>query len=210
MTAVGILPVSGQGGETVTEDEFRAVFDSLYPDILSYAGRRTDPSTAEDVVSETFFVVWQRWPDARETEDEKQSLRAWTFGVARHMLSNAQRAKFRRSKLDTALKAAVFAGVPVVEPDHGPMVDARQAATAVFLKLPPREQEILQMVAWEGLSIDEVAEVLDTSKTAIAMRLVRARRRLAALMRASGLATDDDATAQQLWAMRTAAPESAE
>lgn len=210
MTAVGILPVSGQGGETVTEDEFRAVFDSLYPDILSYAGRRTDPSTAEDVVSETFFVVWQRWRDAPETEDEKQSLRAWTFGVARHMLSNAQRAKFRASKLDTALKAAVFAGVPVVEPDHGPMVDARQAATAVFLKLPPREQEILQMVAWEGLSIDEVAEVLDTSKTAIAMRLVRARRRLAALMRASGLATDDDATAQQLWAMRTAAPESAE
>lgn len=210
MTAVGILPVSGQGGETVTEDEFRAVFDSLYPDILSYAGRRTDPSTAEDVVSETFFVVWRRWPDAPETEDEKQSLRAWTFGVARHMLSNAQRAKFRASKLDTALKAAVFAGVPVVEPDHGPMVDARQAATAVFLKLPPREQEILEMVAWEGLSIDEVAEVLDTSKTAIAMRLVRARRRLAALMRAGGLATDDDATAQQLLAMRTAAPESAE
>lgn len=210
MTAVGILPVSGQGGETVTEDEFRAVFDSLYPDILSYAGRRTDPSTAEDVVSETFFVVWRRWRDAPETEDEKQSLRAWTFGVARNMLSNAQRAKFRASKLDTALKAAVFAGVPVVEPDHGPMVDARQAATAVFLKLPPREQELLQMVAWEGLSIDEVAEVLDTSRTAIAMRLVRARRRLAALMRAGGLATNDDATAQQLWEMRTAAQESAE
>jgi len=210
MTAVGILPVSGQGGETVTEDEFRAVFDSLYPDILSYAGRRTDPSTAEDVVSETFFVVWRRWPDAPETEDEKQSLRAWTFGVARHVLSNAQRAKFRASKLDTALKAAVFAGVPVVEPDHGPLVDARQAATAVFLKLPPREQEILQMVAWEGLSVDEVAEVLDCPKAAIAMRLVRARRRLAALMRAGGLATDDDATAEQLWAMRSAAPESAE
>jgi RNA polymerase sigma-70 factor (ECF subfamily) len=162
------------------------------------------------VVSETFFVVWRRWPDAPETEDEKQSLRAWTFGVARNMLSNAQRAKFRASKLDTALKAAVFAGVPVVEPDHGPMVDARQAATAVFLKLPPREQELLQMVAWEGLSIDEVAEVLDTSKTAIAMRLVRARRRLAALMRAGGFAANDDATAQQLWGMRTAAPESAE
>ena len=194
----------------MTEDEFRAVFDSLYPDILSYAGRRTDPSTAEDVVAETFFVVWRRWPDAPETEDEKQSLRAWTFGVARKMLSNAQRAKFRASKLDTVLKAAVFAGVPVVEPDHGPMVDARQAATAVFLKLPPREQELLQMVAWEGLSIDEVAEVLDTSKTAIAMRLVRARRRLAALMRAGGLATDDDATAEQLWGMRTAAPGSAE
>jgi DNA-directed RNA polymerase specialized sigma24 family protein len=66
------------------------------------------------------------------------------------------------------------------------------------------------MVAWEGLSIDEVAEVLDTSKTAIAMRLVRARRRLAALMRAGGFAANDDATAQQLWGMRTAAPESAE
>ena len=194
----------------MTEDEFRAVFDSLYPDILSYAGRRTDPSTAEEVVSETFFVVWRRWPDAPENEDEKQSLRAWTFGVARHMLSNAQRAKFRASKLDTALKAAVFAGVPVVEPDHGPMVDARQAASAVFQKLPPREQELLEMIAWEGLSIDEVAEILDCPKAAIAMRLVRARRRLAALMRAGGLATDDDATEQKYWAMRTAAQESAE
>jgi RNA polymerase sigma-70 factor (ECF subfamily) len=196
---------------TVTEDEFRVVFDSLYPDILGYAGRRTDPRTAEDVVSETFFVVWRRWPDAPETDEEKQSLRAWTFGVARNMLSNAQRAKFRASKLDTALKAAVFAGVPVVEPDHGPMVDARQVATAVFRRLPPREQELLEMIAWEGLSIDEVAEILGCSKTAVAMRLVRGRRRLAALMRASGLATnDDDATVPQLWTMRTAAPEGAE
>ena len=94
---------------------------------------------------------------------------------------------------------------------NGPMVDAQQGATAVFLKLSPREQELLQMIAWEGLSIDEVAEILECSKTAVAIRLVRGRRRLAALMRASGLATnDDDATVPQLWTMRTAAPKRTE
>lgn len=191
MTSVGILPVSGMVGEPVTEDEFRRVFDALYPDILGYAERRTDASTAEEVVSETFLVVWRRWPDAPETEDESQSLRAWTFGVARATLGNAQRAKFRARKLDAALKAAIFAGIPVVEPDHGPVVDARLAAVDVFLKLPPRDQELLEMIAWEDLSLDEVAGALHCSRTLVTMRLVRARRRLSALMRASGLATND-------------------
>jgi RNA polymerase sigma-70 factor (ECF subfamily) len=175
----------------VTEDEFRHVFDALYADILDYAARRTDQSTAEDVVSETLLVVWRRWPDAPETEDERRALRAWTFGVARAMLTNAQRAKYRAGKVDAALKAAVFAGVPVVEPDHGPMVDEREAAFAVFRKLPPRGQELLEMIAWEGLSVDEIAAVLDCSRTAVAMRLLRARRHLAALMRANGLAPND-------------------
>ena len=74
----------------MTEDEFRQVFEAMYPVIHSYAGRRTDPSTAEDVVFEAFLTVWHRWPDAPETEDEREALRAWTFGVARATFSNAQ------------------------------------------------------------------------------------------------------------------------
>jgi hypothetical protein len=86
------------------------------------------------------------------------------------------------------------------------MTDARPAGVTVFMRLPPREQELVAMVAWEDWSLDEVADILDCSRTAVAMRLVRSRRRLAGLMRANCLETgDDDATTQQLFATHAAA-----
>lgn len=50
-------------------------------------------------------------------------------------------------------------------------------------KLSPRDQEVLQLIGWEQLDQAAAARVLGCSVTAVKVRLHRARRRLAALLR---------------------------
>lgn len=52
-----------------------------------------DPAAAEDAVQETFLRAWR----ARETHDPARgSLRTWLFGIARHVVVDAQRARAAR------------------------------------------------------------------------------------------------------------------
>jgi RNA polymerase sigma-70 factor, ECF subfamily len=57
-----------------------------------------------------------------------------------------------------------------------------QAVVAALARLPSAEQELLRLVAWEGLSHREVAAVLGCSENAAAIRLHRARRHLEAVL----------------------------
>jgi RNA polymerase sigma-70 factor (ECF subfamily) len=139
---------------------------------------------AQDVVSETFLVAWRRMPMLPDDEELP-----WLLGVARRVVANAVRARARDVRLDRHLRAALAAGVGVVEPDHAHALCARDEVLTTLAKLNPRDQESLQLVAWEGLDLRDAARVVGCSTTAFAVRLHRARRRLAQLLDAG----DDDA-----------------
>ncbi len=55
-----------------------------------------------------------------------------------------------------------------------------------FAKLPRREQEVIALCRWSGLSYDEAAVALDVPIGTVRSRLARARRRLGELDSGSG------------------------
>jgi len=63
--------------------------------------------------------------------------------------------------------------------DPAEEIDARMAALRALSALSPADREVLMLRAWDGLSTREAAEVLGCSTAALAIRLHRARRRLA-------------------------------
>jgi RNA polymerase sigma-70 factor (ECF subfamily) len=69
--------------------------------VLAYALRRSDPATAEEVVSEVFLVAWRR-PDRIPALEPV----LWLYAVARRVLANQRRATRRRAALTIALGAA--------------------------------------------------------------------------------------------------------
>ncbi len=152
--------------------------------VHNYAWRRVGDAAA-DVVSETFLVAWRRMPELPDDEELP-----WLLGVARRVVANAVRAQAREVRLDRHLRAALAAGVGVIEPDHAQVLCARDEALTSLARLNPRDQEALQLVAWEGLEIRDAARVVGCSATAFAVRLHRARRRLAQLLDAGD---DEDA-----------------
>jgi len=174
-------------GEPARSQRYAAMYRRHVRAVHSYAWRRVGDAAA-DVVSETFLVAWRRMPPLPDDEELP-----WLLGVARRVVANAVRARARQNQLDRRLRAALAAGVGVIEPDHAQLLCARDEVLTSLARLNPRDQEALQLVAWEGLEIRDAARVVGCGATAFAVRLHRARRRLAQLLDAG----DDEDAAQR-------------
>ena len=155
---------------------FEELYRACYPDLLRYALRRSDPpENAADVVAETFLIAWRRFGEIPAGQ-----ARPWLFGVARNVMANQQRATRRGFHLAARLRVEL-ARVEIVEPE------APYEIAAAFSSLPEPDQELLRLVAWEGLSADELAVALDCTVNAARIRLHRARRRFAEALRKPSL-----------------------
>lgn len=150
------------------EAEFRRLFSEHYRHVLAYALRRTpERADAEDVAAATFAVAWRRFADAPAEE-----LRlAWLYAIAARVLANQRRSQRRLGALRSRLRAQ-----PPAETLG--QVELGEVITALRT-LRPGEQEVLRLAAWEGLTSRELAVALRCSENAAAIRLHRARKRLA-------------------------------
>src|SRR5690625_6197954 len=86
-------------------------------------------------------------------------------------MSNAYRGRDRATSL-----AQRIAGQPAVLPDDPANYAIRIDYARAFDRLSASDQEVLKLVAWDGLSIAESAQVLDVSNAAFSARLSRARK----------------------------------
>ena len=60
--------------------------------------------------------------------------------------------------------------------------DLRLTIEAALEQLPDKEREALRLLAWDGLSTADVAVVLGCTRATLAVRMHRARRRLAQII----------------------------
>lgn len=155
------------------DDDWRA--ESLRRLWLDHAGdvhrfaRRTLPShDAEDIVAETFAVAWRR------IDDVPADARPWLFATARNVLMTRARSAGRRYALLARLEAEPPGTPTSIEEqtiDHALLTQAWQS-------LAEADREALALTAWEGLTSSEAAIVVGCTRSAFAIRLMRARRRL--------------------------------
>ena len=170
--------------ETRRKAQFRAIYEATYPRILSYALRRSaTPEDAADLVAETFLTAWRRF-DELPAGDETV---LWLYGVAHRQLANQRRGRRRREALAERL-AADLAHSLGAWPDPPPS-DLAPLGRA-WQRLRPQDRELLGLVVWEGLDNDQLARVLDCSRTALKVRLHRARRRFATELVREGVELD--------------------
>ena len=131
-----------------------------------------DEQTADEVVADTFLVAWRRRDDIPEGFE-----RAWLFGVARNTILTASRAARRRNALNGKLYSA--ARPAAWTDDQFETSDCTDALLPALRSLREEDREILMLVAWEELSHAEIGEALGISANAVAIRVHRARKRLA-------------------------------
>ncbi len=170
--------MGGDDGKDERVERFRVIYDAAYDDVWAYCRRRAPAAAAEDAVAETFTVAWRRL----DAVPPPPGARPWLFGVARRVLANQRRGDQRRQRLhlrlvhDSSRRVAVAA-------DQGAGLSTVMEALGT---LSDDDQEILRLVAWEGLGNAEVALVLECSPGNVAVRLHRARKRLDKALRAAG------------------------
>jgi RNA polymerase sigma factor (sigma-70 family) len=156
--------------------KFERLFRSQADAVRSYALRRADPEDADDVVAETFLVAWRRF------DDVPSDPRPWLLAVARRVLANRRRSDRRLTSLSARLAQGAHAGRAASADDGTAATDLRLVVLTALERLPDKEREAMQLLAWDRVSAADAATVLGCTRATLAVRAHRARRKLATLL----------------------------
>jgi RNA polymerase sigma-70 factor (ECF subfamily) len=179
--------VRGEHRREAMDDERIENLAGLYrahgPDLLRYLRRRrcagAGGSSAEDLLQETFVQALRR----SDAFAGARSPRAWLFGIARHVALTAA----RRTGPMQALDAVAISAGREPATDEDPRLDAVRSAIS---GLPDILREAIELRLREGLSYEEIADVLGIPVGTVRSRLHHALRRLREAVGAAGKETN--------------------
>jgi RNA polymerase sigma-70 factor (ECF subfamily) len=152
----------------------RAAFDALierwHEPLWKYAVRVTgDADTAADILQEVWLRVFRGLIRLRDTS----KFRAWVFGIARRVLMDRLRSKYRQPPTDD-IDLDTVAAIDV-EDDIEEELALMHAELA---GLPAVERDVLVLFYLRELSLSEIADVAGVPVGTVKSRLFRARRLL--------------------------------
>lgn len=158
---------------------FAAVFDRHARTVHRYLARRAGTAAAEDLLAQTFLVAFET---RSRYDTSRPDALPWLYGIATNVLRRARRDEVRQFR--ALARTGVDADTPAPDDRVAAQVDARattQALAGVLAGLGSGDRDVLLLVAWAGLTQDEVAAALDLPLGTVKSRLHRAR----ALLRAA-------------------------
>ena len=131
----------------------------------------------DDLCQETFLRVWQH---AARWRPERARFSTWLFRIGRNLCIDRYRkhrplAPDGRTELDVPDESAGLRGAP----DHAfEKEQRRQTVRAALAELPERQRSALLLCQFNGMSNQQVADILQISVAAVESLLGRARRTL--------------------------------
>ena len=153
----------------------RAVIQFVQP-FLGIADR----SAAEDLAQDVFLAAWTAAPSFRP----RAKVQTWLLRIARNVSLNYRRG--RRLRQTTPLDAQASGGLarPESEQPDARAIDAERSGRVreAISQLPLNQRAAMQLRHFHGLSYVDIADVLDTSVSAVESLLFRARRMLQATL----------------------------
>jgi RNA polymerase sigma-70 factor (ECF subfamily) len=185
-----MLPVddSPEQDQDIYRPRFERCFREHHARLLAFAMRRVGGrEAAEDVVADTFAVAWRRRD--RIPDDPLP----WLYAIATNVIADQYRSIRRRHDLGLRLVHESRAEAPGSDPAES--LARRDAFAAAFAGLGEQEQEVLRLIAWDGLEVREAARLLGCSQGAFRVRLHRARRKLSRRLDAARTIDSDCQTA---------------
>ena len=153
-----------RGERAAFAELYDACADRLHHWLSLHTGSRVD---ADDVVQETFV----RLARMRKKLSKVENLTAFVFTVARHEAARLQKQQ--------ATEARVLSAKPADEPeDTAAACEAVELVTLALAKLPVEQREIVELKAYAGLTLREIAEVTALPAGTVATRYRAALARL--------------------------------
>lgn len=146
------------------------------PAVVRYVTRRIGQERAEDVVAETFLVAFRK---RASFQDQGRDCLPWLYGIATRLMHRERRNEVRQLRL-----LAVSGIDPVTAPFTDRIEDAvaargvRQRLAAAMAELPVNQRDALLLLAWAGLSYEQIAVATGAPLGTVQSRISRARRRL--------------------------------
>jgi RNA polymerase sigma-70 factor (ECF subfamily) len=155
--------------DRVGEQRLTRLFESMRPDLLRFALWLTrDRAIAEDVVQEALLRAWR----SRGALKDPSCSRAWLLTIVRR--EHARLYERKRLELVSLNDATEHEADALASKDESDT----HALHGAILRLPIEYREPLVMQVLGGFSIEEIAQELSLSASAVLTRLFRARNKL--------------------------------
>jgi RNA polymerase sigma-70 factor (ECF subfamily) len=164
---------------------FQQLFQKYSPSVVNFAFRFLGArERAEEIAQEVFLQVY-RW---QQRYEPKAKFSTWLFRIANnHCLNEVRRGEYRvtHDSLNSQIDAEgeeKERDLPATNPGKGEeILAAKQAAgriARILRRLPENQRAALMLSRLEGMSYQEVAEVLGTTEKAVKSLVFRATQSL--------------------------------
>jgi RNA polymerase sigma-70 factor (ECF subfamily) len=156
----------GEGDEDAMAAFYREHGRVVFAQVLLVTGERV---LAEEIVQDTMLAVWRGASSFRG----EASVRSWVIAIARRQTRDRLRGRRLRVVDDAFLadQPGAGPGPEVTALDRAELADVRTA----IRKLVPAHREVLGLAFGSGLSLPEVASVLEIPVGTVKSRLTSAR-----------------------------------
>lgn len=173
----GLLRRIGQGDEDAMALFYREHGRVVFAQVLLVAGERV---LAEEIVQDTMLAVW-RGAGAFRGES---SVRSWVIAIARRQTRDRLRGRRLRAVDDAFLadQPGSGPGPEAMALDRAELAEVRDA----IRQLAPAHREVLGLAFGSGLSLPEVAGVLEVPVGTVKSRLSAARTALNRILERKG------------------------
>lgn len=153
------------GDDNAVRDLYAQYGQRLY----AYALRLTnDPATAEDLTQSTLVTAWRT---ARNFRGEGRLI-AWLLGIVHHAAMKSLRGI--TNYLDEVAEETVSEDQPSPE-EQAQVRDERRWVRQGIQSLSPEHRAVLDLIFYQGLSLNEAAQVLNIPVGTVKSRLSYAR-----------------------------------
>ena len=154
---------------------WESFYERVYPMMLAYSQRRLGYNeAARDAVSEALARTVKT---IARMDDLGTSPEAWSFGILRNVVVDAQRRSYRERRIH-----ATADPVSVDPSETLEMSDDHEVVRRAFAQLSDLDRELLELRVVAGLSSEHVGSVLAMSPGAVRMAQARALEKLRGLM----------------------------
>ncbi|MCW9707800.1 RNA polymerase sigma factor [Fodinibius salsisoli] len=160
-------------------EAWERIFTLFYKDLYGYGLKLSArPELTKDCIQELFVVLWER----RDHLDEVQSIKAYLLASLRRKL--LKRLKKKRKHFTSLEQEDTSHSVDIqFSPEELIIKRERensklQALYEAFDALPDRQKEVLYLKYFNGMSYEEIQEILEISYQSIRNHIYRAVKRL--------------------------------
>jgi RNA polymerase sigma-70 factor (ECF subfamily) len=151
---------------------FLETIANLRPSLHRYCSRMTGSVLdGEDVVQDALFEAYRKL----EQYDDSRPLKPWLFRIAHNRCIDSLRRRGVRAEAEAAAMSADF-----VEPAEPAVLGLGRAVERLVINLPPKERACVLLKDVFDYTLEEIAELVESTVGGVKAALSRGRSKLAA------------------------------
>lgn len=156
----------------------RTIYNTYNSQVRAHLYRLLGPDCEIDDLTQ---IVFARAFNALDRFQGNSTFGTWLYRITANTTHNLMRQRFRRDRVKSAL-SWFNAGKDSGSGIGSTRVEARDEAHRILQRLQPDLREVFVLYHYEGLTLQEISQILEKPVSTVGDRLTRARKKLRELV----------------------------